>query len=134
MQLQMKQMQFMQSLTKPFSSSIGHSNINFDGCDVITQHTQGTTRCRSHDNEEDHSSESAQHYKDDVESEIDDLDNMLSNIESGENLVKYSEPEPVDMHEVKKELMNEMSEFYDESEETSYPIEGKYIRIKVQRK
>ena len=59
---------------------------------------------------------------------------MLSNIESGENLVKYNEPEPVDMHEVKNDLMNEMSEFYDESEETSDPIEGKYIRIKVQRK
>jgi hypothetical protein len=38
------------------------------------------------------------------------------------------------MHEVKNELMNEMSEFYDESEETSDPIEGKYIRIKFQRK
>jgi hypothetical protein len=47
---------------------------------------------------EDNSSD--KHYKDDVESEIDDLDNMLSNIESGENLVKYNEPEPVDMHEV----------------------------------
>jgi hypothetical protein len=131
MQLQMKQ---MQSLTKQFSSHIGHSNINFDPCDVITQHTQSTTRCRSHDNEEDNSFESDKHYKDDVESEIDDLDNMLSNIESGENLVKYNEPEPVDMHEAKNELMNEMSEFYDESEETSDPIEGKYIRIKVQRK
>jgi hypothetical protein len=94
MQLQMKQ---MQSLTKQFSSHIGHSNINFDPCDVITQHTQSTTRCRSHDNEEDNSFESDKHYKDDVESEIDDLDNMLSNIESGENLVKYNEPEPVDM-------------------------------------
>jgi hypothetical protein len=66
MQLQMKQMQFMQSLTKQFSSHIDHSNINFDPCDVITQHTQGTTRCRSHDNEEDNSSESDKHYKDDV--------------------------------------------------------------------
>ena len=62
MQLQMKQ---MQSLTKQFSSHIGHSNINFDPCDVITQHTQ-STRCRSHDNEEDNSSESDKHYKDDV--------------------------------------------------------------------
>ena len=58
---------------------------------------------------------------------------MLSNIESGENLVKCNEPEPVDMQEVNV-LMNEMSELYDESEETSDPIEGKYIRIKVQRK
>jgi len=82
----MKQMKFMQSLTKQFSSHIGHSNINFDACDVITQHTQDTKRCRSHDNEEDNSSDKL--YKGDVESEIDDLDNMLSNIESGEILVK----------------------------------------------
>ena len=41
---------------------------------------------------------------------------MLSNIESGENLVKYNEPEPVDMQEVNV-LMNEMSEFDDESAE-----------------
>jgi hypothetical protein len=126
MQLQMKQMQFMQSLTKQFSSPIGHSNINFDGCDVITQHTQGTKRCRSHDNEEDNSSD--KHYKGDVESEIDDLDNMLSNIESGENLVKCNEPEPVDMHEVNNKSMNEMSESYDESEETSNPIEERLAR------
>jgi hypothetical protein len=46
--------------------------------------------------------------KGDVENE--DLDNRLSNIESGENLVKCNEPEPVDMQEV-NELMNEMSEF-----------------------
>jgi hypothetical protein len=44
------------------------------------------------------------------------------NIESGENLVKCNEPEPVDMHEVNNESMNEMSESYDESEETSNPI------------
>jgi hypothetical protein len=43
---------------------------------------------------------------------------MLSNIESGENLVKCNEPEPVDMQEVNV-LMNEMSELYDESEETT---------------
>ena len=125
MQLQMKQMQFMQSLTKQFSSHIGHSNINFDVCDVTTQHTQGTKRCRSHDNEGDNSSD--KHYKGDVESEIDYLDNMLSNIESGENLVKCNEPEPVDMQEV-NESMNEMSEFYDESEETSDPIEERLAK------
>jgi t-SNARE complex subunit (syntaxin) len=54
--------------------------------------------------------------------EIEDLDNRISNIESGEHLVKYNEPEPVDMQEV-NELMNDMSEFYDESEETSDLIE-----------
>lgn len=81
MQLQMIQMQFMQSLTKQFSSHIDHSNINFNACDVTTQHTQATKRCRSHDNEEDNSSD--EHYKGDVESDIDDLNNMLSNIESG---------------------------------------------------
>ena len=109
-------MQFMQSLTKQFSSHICHSHINFDACDVTTQRTQGTKRCRSHDNEEDNYSD--KHYKGDVESEIDDLDNMLSNIESGKNLVKGNEPEHGDMQEV-----NEMSDFYDESEETSIPIE-----------
>jgi hypothetical protein len=49
-------------------------------------------------------------YKGDVE--IEDLDNRLSNIESGENLVKCNEPEPVDMQEV-NELMNEISSTYD---------------------
>jgi uncharacterized protein YllA (UPF0747 family) len=56
-----------------------------------------------------------------------DLDNRLSNIESGENLVKCNEPEPVDMQEV-NELMNEMSEFYDESEETSDLIEERLAK------
>jgi hypothetical protein len=53
-------------------------------------------------NEEDNSSDKL--YKGDVEIEF--LDNRLSNIESGENLVKCNEPEPVDMQEV-NELMNE---------------------------
>jgi hypothetical protein len=44
-------------------------------------------RCRTHDNEEDNSSDKL--YKGDVE--IEDLDNRLSNIESGENLVKCNE-------------------------------------------
>jgi hypothetical protein len=35
MQLQMKQMQVMQSLTKQFSS-----HINFDACGVTTHHTE----------------------------------------------------------------------------------------------
>ena len=39
MQLQMKQMQFMQSLTKQFSSHIDHSHINFDAWGVTTHHT-----------------------------------------------------------------------------------------------
>jgi hypothetical protein len=59
--------------------------------------------------------------------EIKDLDNRLSNIENGENLVKCNEPEPVDMQEV-NELMNEMSEFYDESEETSDLIEERLAK------
>jgi hypothetical protein len=36
----MKQMQFMQSLTKQFSSHIDHSHINFDACGVTTHHTE----------------------------------------------------------------------------------------------
>jgi hypothetical protein len=59
--------------------------------------------------------------------EIEDLDNRLSNIESGENLVKCNEPEPVDMQEV-NELMNEMSDFDDESEETSDLIEERLAK------
>lgn len=90
------QMQLTQSLTKQFSSHIGHYNINFDACDVTTQHTQATKWCRSHDNEEDNTSD--KQYKGDVESEIDYLDNVnlwldvLSNIENGDNLVKCNEP------------------------------------------
>jgi hypothetical protein len=66
-----------------YSTAQGHSNTNSDTCDVTRQITK---RCRSHDTEKDNSSD--KHFKGDVESEIDDLDNILSNIEGGENLLK----------------------------------------------
>jgi len=133
MELQLKQMQFMKELTEHLSydsviDKDRHANTDTHGGTHIAA-TSGTKRSRNYDDGEDNTdntpSKQVKGVDDEIES-VDEFDTLVCGVEKagGGNGTQSADviTDDVDMKEVNL-LMDEMVEFYNDSEETGAAIE-----------